>query len=434
MSRAATRDPHTTAVEMTGRHRLLIPRLAVLMLLEFLVYGSWNATVGLVLVDHGLGSIVGTLFALAALAAIVSPMLVGSIADRFIPSQWVLAGISFIGGGIMLLVPGTILGGSAALVLTAVFIYMLLFQPTVALVNSVSFLHLGHRPNIFPYIRVFGTFGWIIAGLLVGQLGLSSSTNLFYVTAIASFVMGAYCLTLPHTPPLQRGARFHFGDVIGAQALKLFKQRNFVIFAICAVLTFIPIAMYNSFSSTLLSSLGFENVASVLVIGQVSEVAFIPAIPWVLKRFGMKYVLLIGMVSWGVRFALFFAATGGQAWWAIIAVAIHGICNDFFLTISFMYAERIAPESIKAQSQSLVLLLTQGVGIMIGSFLAGGIYNATVGAAGTHAPLSAWAPFLVVPIVVSVVVAILFAVFFRRKEENGNPDEIDVPRAVEVTP
>lgn len=162
--------------------------------------------------------------------------------------------------------------------------------------------------------------------------------------------------------------------------------------------------------------------------------AFIPAIPWVLRRCGMKYVLLTGMISWGVRFALFLAATGGQAWWAILAVAIHGICNDFFLTISFMYAERVAPESIKAQSQSLVLLLTQGIGITIGSFLAGGIYNATVGSAGTHAPLSAWAPFLIVPIVVSVVVAVLFAVFFRRKEEDGNPDEIDVPRAEPVLP
>lgn len=420
----------TVAVRMTGKPpRLLIPRLAMLMLLEFLVYGSWNATVGLVLVDNGLGAIVGTLFGLAALAAILSPMLIGSLADRFMPSQWVLAGISFVGGGIMLMVPQTILAGSAALVLTAVFVYMLLFQPTIALVNSVSFRHLGHRPNIFPYIRVFGTFGWIIAGLLVGQLGLSASTDLFYVTAIASFAMGLYCLTLPHTPPTQRGARFRLGDIIGAQALKLFRQRNFVVFAVCAVLTFIPIAMYNSFASTLLSSLGFENVASVLVIGQISEVAFIPVIPWVLKRFGMKYVLLTGMVSWGVRFALFFIATGGEAWWAILAVAIHGICNDFFLTISFMYAERVAPESIRAQAQSLVLLLTQGIGVMIGSFVAGAIYNSTVGAAGTDAPLSAWTPFLVVPILVSVIVAILFAVLFRRREENGDPDAVDVPRA-----
>jgi nucleoside transporter len=382
------------------------------MLLQYLVMGSWYATLGLVLVENGLGSIVGTVYSLAALAGIISPMFIGAIADRFFPAQRVFAVLQLVGGALLLAVPSIISGGQSNLVLIVIFVYMLLFQPTFALSNSIVFAHLGSS-NRFPYVRVFGTVGWIVAGLLVGQLGLSSSVNLFFIAAGGSLVLGVYSLTLPNTPPSQRGVRFRIGDVIGAQAFRLFRERSFVIFSICALLTFIPVSMYNSYTSTFLASIGIANVASVLVIGQISELLFIPAIPWVLSRFGMKWALLIGMLSWGVRFAFFMLATGGVAWWAIAAVALHGICNDFFLIIGFMYAEQVAPRAIKAQAQAFVGVLTTGVGVVIGSAVGGVIFNSTIGNQPPGGPASDWNSMFIIPTVVSVAVAVIFAIFFR---------------------
>jgi nucleoside transporter len=407
-----TGAPASEAVVEGHRFRAVFPRLSLMMLLQYLVMGSWYATLGLVLVENGLGSVVGAVYSLAALAGIISPMFVGALADRFLPAQHVFGVLQILGGAVLFLVPFTITGGRGELVVGIVFAYMLLFQPTFALSNSITFAHLRDS-NRFPYVRVFGTIGWILGGLLVGQLGLSSSVNLFYVAAGGSVLLGLYSFTLPGTPPAQRGERFRIGDVIGVQALRLFRNRGFTIFAICALLTFIPVSMYNSYTSAFLASIGIANVASVLIIGQISELLFIPAIPWVLSRVGMKWALLIGMASWGVRFALFMLATGGVAWWAIAAVALHGICNDFFLIIGFMYAEQVAPAAIKAQTQAFVGVLTNGIGVVIGSAIGGLIYNTTIGAQGTGASVSAWNALFIVPVVFSVVVTIVFAVFFR---------------------
>ncbi|MEV5070138.1 MFS transporter [Microbacterium sp. LMI12-1-1.1] len=413
--------------------RFAFPRLSLMMLLQYLVMGSWYATLGLVLVENGLGSVVGTVYSLAALAGIISPMFVGALADRFLPAQHVFGVLQLLGGAVLFLVPLSITGGRGELVVGIVFVYMLLFQPTFALSNSITFAHLKDS-NKFPYVRVFGTVGWIVAGLLVGQLGLSSSVNLFYIAAGGSVLLGLYSFTLPRTPPTQRGVKFRIGDVVGIQALRLFRHRSFTIFAICALLTFVPVSMYNSYTSAFLASIGIENVATVLIIGQVSELLFIPVIPWVLSRVGMKWALLIGMASWGVRFALFMVATGGEIWWAIAAVALHGICNDFFLIIGFMFAEQVAPPAIKTQAQAFVGVLTTGVGVVIGSAIGGAIYNATIGAQGADASVSAWNSLFIVPVIISVVVTIIFALFFRFQSPETPAEHFDIGGVEEATP
>ncbi|MEW1811965.1 MFS transporter [Pseudarthrobacter phenanthrenivorans] len=394
---------------------LMMPRLAILMLLQYMILGSWFATVGLVLVEHGLGSIIGTLFAVAAVAGVVSPMFVGALADRFVPPRRMLSILHLVGGVILLFVPGVITSGDGTIMLALVFVYMLAFQPTIALTNSIAFIHLGKHQNRFAYIRVFGTIGWLLAGVFIGTQGLSASPYLFLVTAGASILLGLYSLTLPHTPPLQKGVKFRIGDVIGVQALSLFKRRNYVVFALCCVLTFIPIAIYNSYGSAFLGAVGIKDVATILAIGQLTELIFIPLIPYVIRKIGIKYAMLVGMVTWGARYLVLIVATGGNVAWAIAAVALHGICSDFFAVTGAIYTERVAP-TMKAQAQSLYFLLTQGVGVAFGAMVAGTIFNATVGAPGATGALSNWATLFVVPVVVAIVTAIIFLAGFRNRE------------------
>ncbi|MDP9933804.1 nucleoside transporter [Paenarthrobacter nicotinovorans] len=424
-------------VETTSR-RLMMPRLAVLMLLEYMILGSWFATVGLVLVEHGLGAIIGTLFAVAAVAGVISPMFIGALADRFFPPHRMLSGLHLIGGVILLFVPGAITSGDGTIMLVLVFVYMLAFQPTIALTNSITFIHLGKQQNRFAYIRVFGTIGWLLAGVFIGTQGLSASPYLFLVTAGASVVLGLYSLTLPHTPPLQKGVKFRVGDVIGIQAFSLFRRRNYVIFALCCVLTFIPIAIYNSYGSAFLGDVGIKDVATVLAIGQLTELLFIPLIPFVIRKIGIKYAMLVGMVTWGARYIVLIIATGGNVAWAIAAVALHGICSDFFAVTGAIYTERVAP-AMKAQAQSLYFLLTQGLGVAFGAMVAGAIFNSTVGAKAASGTLADWTLLFVVPILVAVVTALVFLIGFSGREigprqgpiaepaEEARPKEASLP-------
>ncbi len=404
--------------ETVSTNKPLFVRLVVMMLLEFIVFGSWFATLGLVLATNKLPTIIGFAYSLAAVAAIVSPMFLGAIGDRFLASQKVLGIAHLCGGIVILFMPWVVRAGNGSLALAVIFVYMLFFMPTLGLVNSVAFRHLGKNQSLFPYVRVFGTLGWVIAGLGVGALGLSASSNIFLVTAIASLVFGAYSFTLPATPPPAKGVKFSIGDVVGAAAFPLFRHRNFVVFFVCVILTAISLGVYNSYASPYLGALGIKNVAGVLAIGQISEVICIVTIPFVLARIGMKWALLLGMFMWGIRFTLFIVAAGGGFGWAIAAIALHGICNDFFLIIGAMYLNLVAPLEITAQAQNLLILMISGVGALIGSFVSGEIYNATV-AVHPNAGPAAWTPIFLLPIAAAILTAILWIGFFRyrRKQE-----------------
>lgn len=401
---------------------VLFSRLAVMMLLQYAVLGAWYATVGLVLSSSGLASIIGVTFSLGALGAIISPLLLGAIADRFFPTQRVLGVLHLLGGVLLLLLPSVVASKNGTLFLVIVFAYMLLFQPTVGLSNTIAFTHLGARQRIFPLLRVFGTLGWVAVGLVIGQSGLSASTGVFVAAAICSFVLGVYSLTLPSTPPPQQGVRFSWGDVVAAKAFTLLRHRNFVVFTVCAFLTCIPIAMYNAYGSTFLGAIGIKNVASVLVIGQASELVFIALLPVFLRWFGVKWILVLGMITWAVRFGLFMVATDGKIVPVVIAVALHGICNDFFLIAGFMYVDRVAGAEIKAQAQAYFVFLTQGVGTFVGALIAGQVFNSII---TSGAPLTQWIVLWSVPVIVAVVSTVLFIPMFRpKRDELPDPDAV----------
>jgi MFS family permease len=202
------------------------------------------------------------------------------------------------------------------------------------------------------------------------------------------------------------------GDIIGAKAFVLFRHRNFTVLILCALLTSISLGVYNAFASPYLGALGISNVAGVLAIGQTSEVIFIVTIPFVLSRIGMKWGLLAGMGMWGVRFLLFVLAAHGHAWLAIVGVALHGICNDFFLILSAMYIDRVAPVELAAQAQGWLILVISGFGGAIGGFVGGWIFGAAV-AAHPEAGPTAWTPLWLVPIGAAILTGVLWISLFR---------------------
>ncbi|MFD7135463.1 MFS transporter [Streptomyces sp. NPDC059894] len=406
-----------TVQSESGNTKLLV-QLTAMMLLEFAVFGSWFATVGLVLATNGLPTVIGTAFTLAAVAAIVSPMLLGALGDRFLPSQKALGLAHLLGGVVMLFLPAAVRAGGGGLVLALTFVYMLFFQPTLGLTNAIAFRHLGANQRQFPYIRVFGTVGWVVAGAVVGWLGLSSSPDLFYATAVTSFALGVYAFTLPNTPPPAKGVRFSVGDLVGAKAFRLLRHRNFTVLMVCALFTSASLGVYNTYASAYVGALGFSNVAGTLALGQASEVAFIVTIPFVLKRVGMKWALFAGMCMWAVRFALFIQAADGSHGIAITAIVLQGICNDFFLVLAAMYIDQVAPVELAAQAQSMLILVVSGFGQCIGSLASGWIYDATVGSQAHSVPAD-WNAVWSLPIASAFVAALVWALFFRHPRTRG---------------
>ncbi|MCS5498362.1 MFS transporter [Cnuibacter physcomitrellae] len=384
-------------------------RLSAMMLLQFMTYGAWWATLGLVLTTYGMASIVGVAYSLAAIGAMVSPLVIGAVADRFFSSQKVLAVLSAVSGLLLFALPPLIESGQTGLLLVVVFIYMLFFQPTISISNSIAFAHVPNQSNAFAYIRAFGTAGWIIIGLVIGQSGLSASTAIFTLAAVISLVLAVYALTLPNTPPPARGKRFAWGDVIGVGAFRLFRQRSFVVLVICLLLAAIPISIYNSYGSTYLDAVGIPNVASFMTIGQITEVLALLLIPLVLRRFTMKVVLMTGLVAWVVRSIALLMMTGGNIGLAVVVVALHGICSDFLTLAAFMFVDSIAKAQMRAQAQALVFFIAFGLGNAIGSLVAGELFNTFV---GTSTDVLAWQPLWYIVGGLMLIAAVIMGLFF----------------------
>jgi nucleoside transporter len=406
----------------------IFARLSVMMLLEYMTYGSWWATVGLVLSSRGMGAIVGITFSFAAIAALISPMFAGAIADRFVASEKLMAILHGVGGVILLAITPIINAGNGMLVVAVVFVYMLFFQPTSSLVNSITFANTPRKSNAYSYIRAFGTLGWIIMGLFIGQLGLSDSPSIFLIGAVMSFILAAYCLTLPKTPPAQTGARFKLGDLVGSGAFPLFRSRSFAILVVCMLLVSVPISIYNAYGSTYLQAAGVPNVASVMTIGQAAEIVCLVLVPLVLRRFTIKVVLGAGLICWVIRAVLFLSMTEGNLWLAIAVVALHGVCNDFFVMAAFIYVDQVARKQIRAQAQALMLFVSLGLGNTIGSLVAGEFYNAFV---GDSTEIGDWAPLWYLTLGLTALAGVLFFTFFRAPHQNEIMDDDEEPTPVD---
>lgn len=352
---------------MEDNKGLLAPRLSVMMFLQFFAWGSWFATLKLAFSTNGLGDFIGGAFESAPIGAIFAPMFLGLVADRFFPSEKVMGVLMLVGSGLMVWIAKLAPQGAeqGPLIVNLMIAYMCCYMPTLGLANTITFTHL--RQDQFPKVRVWGTIGWIAAGLGLGFAGWSNSLNIFWLAAGSSLLLGLFSFCLPKTPAPAKGEALNLRSLLMLDAFKLFRDFPFAIFAFSSCLICIPLAYYYGQTSDFLGAAGYKEAGSFMTIGQMSEIIFMLLIPFFFRKLGVKVMLLIGMGSWVVRYALFALGAPDQiAWMLFLGVALHGICYDFFFVTGFIYTDSKAPKAIRGQAQSLLVFLTQGLGMFFG--------------------------------------------------------------------
>ncbi len=337
-----------------------------MMFLQFFVWGAWFVTLGACLDGNGLKSIIGAAYGTAPIAAIIAPLFLGLVADRLFPSEKVMGVLLLIGGAAMLAVPGFAEKGDPGTVKNLLLVHMLCYMPTLGLGNSIAFANISDQSK-FPALRVWGTIGWIVAGLIVGFLGWSKSTGIFTLAGGSALALGVFSFFLPSTPPPAKGQPLKLGSIFMVDAFRLLGKPAFGVFILCSTLICIPLAYYYSTASIFLSDMGFHQPASSMSIGQMSEIIFMLLIPFFFRKLGVKMMILIGMLAWTLRYVMFaFGAPEQAAWMLFIAIALHGISYDFFFVTGFIYADKKAPATARSQVQSMLVFFTQGVGMYFG--------------------------------------------------------------------
>lgn len=392
--------------------KLMMSRLMGMMFIQYIVQGAWVLTLGLVLSSYGMPDIIGTAYAVLGIATIMSPMFVGMVADRFFSTEKVLAVMHLLLAAVLYFTSSFIVAGKPTPALIGIFFVGLIYYPTVALTNSISFHHVD-GPRYFPIIRVFGSIGYVVLGLFIGQMGWSGDIMTWYVAIISAVIMGVYSFTLPHTPPKSAGAPFSIRDLLCLDAMALFKDKYFTIMMISILILMVPKTAYSAYIPVFLNALGFDNAASMMQIGVAMEVLFVFFIPFFLTRFGFKVTLMLGMISWAIRSVLFSeSALSGSYTMVIIGLVLQGVCWDFFFTVADIYADKKAGEKIKAQAQSLRFIASNGVGLFFASSVCGYIFNSHVTDTGS-AGLSQWETFWLFPAGIAVFVFVVFLFFFK---------------------
>jgi nucleoside transporter len=387
-------------------------KLSVMMFLEYFVWGAWYVTMGTYLLQtlKFSGQQSGLAYSTTALAAMVSPFFVGMVADRFFATEKILATLHIVGALLLYYVSTLTDFGRFYPVLL---IYTLCFMPTLALTNSLSFHQMRSPEKEFPGIRVLGTIGWIVAGLIIGWLRVESSAFQFQLAAGASALLGIYSLFLPHTPPQKLGHRVEVRDILGLDALQLMKERSFAIFVLGSFLVCIPLQFYYAFTNPFLNEIGVVNAAGKQTLGQMSEIGFMLLMPLFFVRLGVKNMLLVGMAAWMARYTLFaYGNNDTMVWMLYVGILLHGVCYDFFFVTGQIYVDKKASLQIRAAAQGFIAFVTLGAGMFIGSYLSGWVVDQYV-VNGVHDWRSIW----LIPAAMALGVLLLFAAFFSYREE-----------------
>jgi nucleoside transporter len=397
-------------------------QLSVMMFLEFFIWGSWYVTMGIYLPNSLEASDpeIAMAYSTQSWGAIIAPFIIGLIADRYFNAEKILGVLHLLGAILMLqLAYATNFGRFYPFMLG----YMILYMPTLALVNSVSFNQMDNPAKQFSFVRVFGTAGWIVAGLAISYLFHWDSPegvvkghlgNTFLMTAIASGALGVFSFTLPKTPPSIMGRRkITIGDIIGLESLKLLKNRNFLVFFLASVFICIPLAFYYQHAGQFLGEIGISNPAGKMTIGQISEILFMLLLPFFFKRFGFKKTMIVAMLAWTFRYICFAYGNAGElSFLLLLGIALHGICYDFFFVSGQIYTDSKAGLKYKSAAQGLITLATYGVGMLIGFWIAGRITDYFTLQQGSHN----WEMIWLFPAVFSLGVSILFAIFFKNEK------------------
>jgi len=398
-------------------------KLSLMMFLEFFIWGAWFVTLGTYLLRnlHTSGVQVGVAFLTQSIGAIVAPFVIGLIADRFFSAQKIL-GVLHLAGAVLLwqAAAATDFGAFYPYIL----IYMILYMPTLALVNSISFRQMQNPQQEFANIRVLGTVGWIVAGLTIAQLGWEASGTLgltLKMAAGASAILGAFSFLLPATPPVKKEGPTTVGDLLGLDAIRLLKNRSYLVFFLASVAICVPLSFYYGFTNPFLNEVGMKSAAGVQSLGQVSEVLFMLLIPVFFTRLGVKKMLAIGMLAWVVRYVFFAYGNGNSTYWMLIAgIVLHGICYDFFFVTGQIYTDNLAGEQSKSAAQGFITLATYGVGMLIGSLLSGQIVDAHQITGSLHD----WRTIWLIPAAIAAGVLVTFLLLFKDRNVPVAAEEI----------
>lgn len=393
-------------------------QLSFMMFLEFFIWGGWFVTLGTFLGQnlHATGAETGMAFSTQSWGAIIAPFIIGLIADRFFNAERILGVLHLLGAVLLFMMyQATDFQSFYPFVLG----YMIVYMPTLALVNSISFYQMSDPGKQFSSIRVFGTIGWIVSGLIISFVfswdsevgrGQGMLRNTFLMASIGSAILGLFSFTLPKTPPSSKGEKVSISDILGLEALGLLKGKNFLLFFLASILISIPLAFYYQNTNPFLSEIGLQDPTAMMSIGQLSEALFLLLIPYFFKKFGFKKTILVGMAAWTVRYLLFaYGDTGEVTFMLLIGIALHGICYDFFFVSGQIYTDSKAGPKIKSAAQGLITLATYGVGMLIGFWVAGLITDRYLLMDGTHD----WQQIWVFPAAFAFVVLVLFTLFFK---------------------
>tara|TARA_R110002124_G_scaffold104763_1_gene255087 strand:+ start:563 stop:1753 length:1191 start_codon:yes stop_codon:yes gene_type:complete len=381
-------------------------QLMAMMFLLYFIWGSWYGQMSKYMFTQlgATGSQVGSAYTAFSIAMIIAPFFVGMIADRYFAAQKVLGVLSLTGAGLLYIITGVT---DADQFFWYILLYCITFAPTMALTTSIAMQQVTDTEKDFPAIRVMGTVAWIVVSNIIGWYGFGDSVMIFKISMVTAAFLGIYAFFLPNTPPKPNKST-SFSDILGLDAFRLFKDRSFTVFFISSLLVSIPLSFYYAMANPSLTDAGMTNVENKMSLGQASEVIFMLMIPFAFRKLGVKWMLIVGLIAWIIRFLGFGFGTVETEWILYLAIILHGVCYDFFFVTGQIYTDSKAGVKYRSSAQGLITIATYGIGMAIGSSIAGYVADMY-----TVEGVKDWASIWMVPAAISLVVLLLFVLFFK---------------------